>query len=491
VFRFFGAKPGAAPVSPSIDRRTSGGSSSGVVYGAQHPPVKPTVYGAQHPPASVPPIVVTAPKLSAAAAPLSTRPPSPRPEPRRNSADASVLKASAPAVGGTAAMTAAVDDDSFGPSSSTVEELDRKLKVLLYCVEEKTDDNDSLWRRIHSLQEETCRKLAQPVQVLPEDLVHVDPSNAQASDNAVQQALLRSFERRIAELSDLLDQLAADNVHLQDQWSVLIGAKNANSLVSGNSTRERAGTASSSATPAPAPAVVAAAPAAAASAANATTGSAESTVTEAAAGGANDEELKVLRFSLKRKERLVVQLEARISKQRDAKRALAEDNAQYESRLVALQSEMEMALEKEAGRRRDAERALQKLRKRVIDIEKKVKEGRRKSKKSAGDDKVRSKSTEPKDGDEGSASASSGGASSSSSSSGGGGSNSNSNSNSNSSSEKSASDEASTSSDRSGDVGSSSESGGESDSSEDSDEDGDSESKDKATAVVASVVEIE
>jgi hypothetical protein len=471
VFRFFGAKPGAAPVSPSIDRR----SSSGVVYGAQHPPVKPTVYGAQHPPASVPPIVVAAPKLSPP--PLSTRPPSPRPEPRRNSADANVVKASA----APAAMSAAaVDDDSFGPSSSTVEELDRKLKVLLYCVEEKTDDNDSLWRRIHSLQEETCRKLAQPVQVLPDDLVHVDPSNAQASDNAVQQALLRSFERRIAELSDLLDQLAADNVHLQDQWSVLIGAKNANSLVSGNSTRERAGTASSSA-PAPAPAVVAAAPAAAAAAAaaaNVTAGSAESTVAEAAAGGAaNDEELKVLRFSLKRKERLVVQLEARISKQRDAKRALAEDNAQYESRLVALQSEMEMALEKEAGRRRDAERALQKLRKRVIDIEKKVKEGRRKSKKSAGDDKARSKSAEPKDGDEG-ASASSGGASSNSS-------------NSSSSSEKSASDEASTSSDQSGDVGSSSESGGESDSSEDSDEDGESESKDKATAVVASVVEID
>lgn len=276
-----------------------------------------------------------------------------------------------------------MDDES--PSRSRIEELDRKLKVLTYCVEEKTDDNDSLWRRIHAFQEETVRKLAQPVQVRPEDLTHIDPQDEQ-SDVAVQQALVLAFERRIAELSVVLDQLAVDNVRLQHQWSVLIGAKQTNREASSQDLTELA---NNKATMVVAPVIAAATTAAPAASASASSTSTTNTTTGAAATAAvvpkkeDQDELKVLRFSLKRKERLVAQLEARITKQRDAKRALAEDNSQYESRLVQLQSDMDMALEKEAARRRDAERALQKLRKRVLDIEKKV--SRRKKKSSAQD----------------------------------------------------------------------------------------------------------
>lgn len=277
-----------------------------------------------------------------------------------------------------------MDDES--PSRSRIEELDRKLKVLTYCVEEKTDDNDSLWRRIHAFQEETVRKLAQPVQVRPEDLTHVDPQDEQ-SDVAVQQALVLAFERRIAELSVVLDQLAVDNVRLQHQWSVLIGAKQTNRDPSSQDltalTNNKATTAVAPVVAAAAAAAAVAAPAASSASTAITATTATTTTTTAVPKKEDQDELKVLRFSLKRKERLVAQLEARITKQRDAKRALAEDNSQYESRLVQLQSDMDMALEKEAARRRDAERALQKLRKRVLDIEKKV--SRRKKKSSSQD----------------------------------------------------------------------------------------------------------
>ena len=117
---------------------------------------------------------------------------------------------------------------------------------------------------------------------------------------------------------------------------------------------------------------------------------------------------KVLKFSLRRKERLVAQLENRLAKQRDSRRALAEDNATYEARLVnlllriiifesnqvyiyillsylvqvQLQEDMDEALEKETMRRKDAERGLQQLRKRIVAIEKKL---NLKRKKKGGD----------------------------------------------------------------------------------------------------------
>lgn len=46
----------------------------------------------------------------------------------------------------------------------------KNKKVLTYCVEEKNEDNSSLWTRMQLLQEETVRKLSTPVQVRPEDI---------------------------------------------------------------------------------------------------------------------------------------------------------------------------------------------------------------------------------------------------------------------------------------------------------------------------------
>jgi hypothetical protein len=48
--------------------------------------------------------------------------------------------------------------------------LSLSAQVLTYCVEEKSEDNASLWSRMQLLQEETVRKLSTPVQVRPEDI---------------------------------------------------------------------------------------------------------------------------------------------------------------------------------------------------------------------------------------------------------------------------------------------------------------------------------
>jgi hypothetical protein len=189
--------------------------------------------------------------------------------------------------------------------------------------------------------------------------------------------LVVAFERRIAKLSLLLDNLAKVNIFLQDKWSEQIGAKNgdtplydatetdavdlskfkdptqaesatpkrASSQAASGDAGKSGGGGAAAAVPAAAPAaaVTLKSPLAAASgnaqsgagasasslAASSTSSSASATVSSNAtatspdasgkagmgAGGGgseNDDELRVLRYSLRRKERRIAQLEVRL-----------------------------------------------------------------------------------------------------------------------------------------------------------------------------------